>query len=344
MSQVAQTQSDSLDVDTLVEHLKSVAEPSRLRMLKLLAQTDLTVSELTTILGQSQPRVSRHLKLLLEARLIRRRQEGSWALFRLDSHGSQGALVAEILRHADGNDPVLTRDAERLDMVKRQRRESASAYFSSNARSWDQIRSLHVADGKVEAKLLETVGMGPFNALLDIGTGTGRMLELLAPRCRTVTGIDSNRDMLNVARANMEAAGITNADLLLGDVFSPPVPRDAYDLVIIHQVLHFLDDPGLAVAEATRSLSAGGKMVIVDFAPHELEFLREKHRHHRLGFDTPTVSQWLAAAGLEDFQAIKLAPANGAGDKLTVMIWVARDPRMLVANGQSGSAGRKAVA
>ena len=343
MSQDSNKTDLRLDVDTLVEHLKSVAEPSRLRMLKLLAQTDLTVSELTTILGQSQPRVSRHLKLLLEARLIRRRQEGSWALFRLDSQGNHGALVGEILSHVDAADPVLMRDAERLDMVKRHRRESASSYFSANAQSWDQIRSLHVADGKVEAKLLETLGKGPFNAALDIGTGTGRMLELLAPRCRSMTGIDSNRDMLNVARANMEAAGIAHADLLLGDVFALPVPRDSFDLVVIHQVLHFLDDPERAVAEAARSLSAGGRLVIVDFAPHDLEFLREKHRHHRLGFDTATVGEWFRACGLEDMQAVELAP-GGSGDKLTVMIWVARDPRLMMADDQPGASGRKAVA
>ncbi|MCR9120938.1 MAG: metalloregulator ArsR/SmtB family transcription factor [Phyllobacteriaceae bacterium] len=320
-------------VDAMVEHLKSAAEPSRLRMLKLLSEADLTVSDLTTILGQSQPRVSRHLKLLLEARLIRRRQEGSWALFRLAHDSPQGALAADILTRIDPADPVLTRDAERLADVKRRRRDEASAYFSANAESWDSIRSLHVPERKVEQALVRLAGDRTFNAMLDIGTGTGRMLEVFAPRFRSAVGIDTNRKMLNVARANLDATGLVNAEVRMGDVFNMPVERDAFDLVTIHQVLHFLDDPAAAVAQAARSLAPGGRLMIIDFAPHDLEFLREEHQHHRLGFDTATVTAWFEAAGLENIRAEALPSSKGDGDgQLTVMIWSADDPRYVIAD------------
>lgn len=326
----------------MVEHLKSAAEPSRLRMLSLLAQSDLTVSELTTILGQSQPRVSRHLKLLLEAQLIHRRQEGSWALFRLASDLPAGAMIADMLATLDPADPVLARDGERLADVKRRRRDAASAYFSANAESWDSIRSLHVAEGEVETALLNAAGDRTYNALLDIGTGTGRMLELLAPHVRSAVGIDNNRNMLNVARANLEAAGLQHAEVRLGEVYNMPVSRNAFDLVIIHQVLHFLDDPEAAVAEAARCVAPGGRLIIVDFARHDLEFLRAEHSHHRLGFDTETVSAWCAAAGLGETEARALsAPKGDAGgehDRLTVMIWSADDPRYEIADTASTEA------
>ena len=332
-------------VDAMVEHLKSAAEPSRLRMVRLLAQAELTVSDLTTILGQSQPRVSRHLKLLLEARLIRRRQEGSWALFRLAQDSPQGALAADIVARIDTADPVLARDAERLAEVKRRRRDEASAYFSANAESWDEIRSLHVPEPQVEAALLRIVGERVFNAMLDIGTGTGRMLELFAPRYRSAVGIDANRHMLNVARANLDASELGHAEVRLGDVFNMPVARNAFDLVTIHQVLHFLDDPGAAVAQAARSLAPGGRLVIVDFAPHDLEFLRQEHRHHRLGFDTGTVTGWFEAAGLGNAQVEALSVEGGTADgQLTVMIWAADDPRLDIADdNRPGAAATEAA-
>ena len=331
-------------VDAMVDHLKSAAEPSRLRMLKLLAEAELTVSDLTTILGQSQPRVSRHLKLLLEARLIRRRQEGSWALFRLAHDSPQGALVADIVARIDPTDPVLVHDAERLVDVKNKRRAEASAYFSANAESWDEIRSLHVPEPDVEAALLRFAGDRTFSAMLDVGTGTGRMLELFAPRYRSAIGIDTNRNMLNVARANLDAADLHHAEVRLGDVFNMPVARDAFDLVIIHQVLHFLDDPGTAVAQAARTLAPGGRLLIVDFAPHDLEFLREEHRHHRLGFDTTTVEGWLAQAGLANMWSEALAVEGGKAEgRLTVMIWAADDPRIEIA-GEDRSGATKTEA
>ncbi len=318
--------------DDYVDCLKSIAEPSRLRILRLLSAGDLTVSDLTTILGQSQPRVSRHLKLLLETNLINRWQEGSWALFRLVSTGDKANLIKSLLDNLSPDDPVILRDLERLEEVKSRRRDAAAQYFATNAASWDEIRSLHIAEDQVEKALLNLVGKGPFNAMLDIGTGTGRMLELFAPYYRSAVGIDASREMLGVARANLEAADIKNADVRLGDIYNMPVERNAYDLIVVHQVLHFLDDPAAALREAMRSLSPSGKLIVVDFATHEHEFLRAEHQHQRLGFETKMMNNWFDQAGLKPVATKSLAPKKtGNSEALTVMIWVAQDQRLEIA-------------
>ncbi|MHC1548419.1 ArsR/SmtB family transcription factor [Phyllobacterium sp. K27] len=325
----------NLNLDLMVDTLKAAAEPSRLRILALLSRGDLTVSDLTSILGQSQPRVSRHLKLLFEASLINRYQEGSWAYFRLAESLIVGDIARSLLERLDCSDPLLERDLERLSSVKLQRRERAAAYFSANASSWDAIRSLHVPDGAVEEALTKIVGTRPFQAMLDVGTGTGRLLELFAPLYLRGVGIDINRDMLTIARSNLERSGVANAQVRQGDVYSLPVDRESFDLVTIHQVLHFLDNPAEAIREAARALRPSGRMLIVDFAPHELEFLRDRHAHLRLGFHDGQIKDWLTEAGLTLEQSMELQPKDK--DKLTVKLWLARDPRLLIADPVSTS-------
>ncbi|GHC75092.1 ArsR/SmtB family transcription factor [Limoniibacter endophyticus] len=324
-------------LEHLVDILKSVAEPTRLRILALLRQGDLTVSDLTDILGQSQPRVSRHLKLLLESGAIERYQEGAWAYFRLCDNESRRSFLAEIVERLSPRDPQVERDNERLTTVKTRRRQKASDYFRANAAGWDELRTLHVSDEAVEQALRDVVGTRSFQAMLDLGTGTGRLLELFAPLYRRGVGIDQSREMLAIARANLEAAGIAHAQVRQGDVLAPPVERDAFDLVTLHQVLHYLDDPETAVREAARHLRPGGKLVIVDFASHDLEFLREEHAHLRLGFSDKQIMEWLEAAGLEIGEIRNFQPQNADG-RLTVKFWVGLDQRMLIADTEAALA------
>src|SRR3954447_24218087 len=311
-----------VSLDTMVDTLKAAAESSRLRILALLSRGDLTVSDLTEILSQSQPRVSRHLKLLLEAGLIGRYQEGSWAFFRLSDTDSARDFVMGLVSGIRGADPQVERDLERLASVKRKRQDRAAEYFSENAASWDHIRSLHVPDRAVEAALLKLVGKRPFQSMLDLGTGTGRLLEIFSPLYRRGVGIDMSREMLTVARANLDKAGIANAQVRQGDIFAPPVERDAFDLVTIHQVLHYLDDPARAIREAARLLRPSGRLVIVDFAPHSLEFLRADHAHVRLGFSDRQISEWFAEAGLDLEDAQEFEPRGGNEARLTVKLWL----------------------
>ena len=319
-----------MSLETVVDILKAAAESSRLRILALLVRGDLTVTDLTEILGQSQPRVSRHLKLLLEAGLIGRYQEGSWAFFRLSDSENTRELVTTLVTRIPDDDPQMQRDLERVALVKRRRQERAADYFSRNAERWDRMRSLHAADAAVEAALLDLVGSAPIQSMLDLGTGTGRLLELFAPIYRRGVGLDLSREMLSVARANLERAGIAHAQVRLGDILSPPVERNAFDLVTIHQVLHFLEEPGNAIREAARLLRPSGRLVVVDFAAHALEFLRQEHAHARLGFTDRQIGEWLREAGLKLDGIQEVAPADGEG-RLIVKLWTARDPRVLLA-------------
>jgi ArsR family transcriptional regulator len=319
-----------LALDILVDVLKTAGEPTRFRLLALLAAGDLTVTDLTDILGQSQPRISRHLKLLAEEALIERYQEGAWAYFRLRQDGEAATLVRTLLAAVAADDPVLVRDSERLRTVKRLRAEKAQAYFSRNASGWDDLRRLHVSDKAVEAALLRLIGSKRVDSLLDLGTGTGWILQLLAPLYRRAIGIDASRDMLAVARSNLDKAGILKASVRHGDILNLPLEGQDFDLVTIHQVLHFLDQPELAIAEAARILRPGGRLLIVDFAPHALEHLREEHAHVRLGFSHQVMAEWLQKVGLEVEEVVDL----GSGDKesLTVTVWLARDRRLLIAD------------
>jgi len=326
-----------LTLEECVEVLKAAGEPTRLRLIALLSQGDLTVSEMTAVLSQSQPRISRHLKLLGEAGLVERYQEGAWAYFRLTRDGVRAKLMQQALNATSSSDAHLARDAERLATVKQARASRAEAYISANAESWNDLRSLHVSDEKVEAEILKLIGRTPFDGLLDLGTGTGRMLELLADRYRRAIGIDSSRSMLSIARTQLDEAGITHASVRQGDIFNLPLERESFDVVTIHQVLHFLHDPLPAITEAARMLRPGGRVVIVDFAAHDHEELRLEHAHARLGFSQRQVSDWLKQCGLTVEKIVDLPPDTGDTRALTVTIWLARDPRLLIASDATSS-------
>src|ERR1700740_1173723 len=303
----------------LTATLKSAGEGTRLRTLALLAEAELTVSDLTEILRQSQPRISRHLRLLTEAGLVERFREGSWAFFRLADHSGAGDLAHALVARVTPGDPVVARDRERLTAVRSARAAAAQAYFRAHAAEWDRIRRLHAADEAVEAAIQAALAERPFRSLLDLGTGTGRMLELFGPDLERGLGIDLSLDMLTIARARLELAGLRHCSVRQGDIYDLSLPRDSFDVVIVHQVLHFLDDGARAVREAARVLRPQGRLLVIDFAPHDLEFLRDEHAHRRLGFAPETVTQWMEQAGLEVLRHRNLAPdANG---KIAVSLW-----------------------
>ena len=319
-----------LGFDALNAALKAAGEETRLRVLALLAEAELTVSDLTDILRQSQPRISRHLKLLAEAGLVERFREGTWAFFRLSEHGGGAEVARALLDHLNPADPTVARDRERLASVRAARAAAAQAYFRRHAAEWDRIRKLHVADAAVEAAIIAALGERPFRSLLDLGTGTGRMLELFGPKIERGLGLDLSLDMLLLARDRLERAGLKNCSVRQGDIYDLPLANDSFDAIIIHQVLHFLDDGGRAIREAARVLRPGGRLLVIDFAPHELEFLREQHAHRRLGFPPETVTQWMTAAHLEPLMHKSLRPEPGSDGKIAVSLWLARDTRALM--------------
>ncbi len=309
--------------------LRAAAEETRLRILALLEQGELTVSDLTDILGQSQPRISRHLKLLTEAALVERHREGAWAFFRLSESHPLLIPLRRMLEALDPNDERLNDDRLRFAAAREQRAAAAQELFSRLAPDWERLRSLHASEEAVGKAVREALGARPVRHFADLGTGTGWMLRLVAPEAQRACGLDASHAMLAVARAQLEKAGLARVELRQGDIYAPPFSRDSFDLVSIHQVLHYLDDPSRAIREATRVLSPGGRLLIVDFAPHKLEFLREEQAHRRLGFSHEQISTWLSDAGLDCTLIRNLPPPTGKGEQLTVTLWLAQDRRTI---------------
>ncbi len=305
------------DMDILVKILKALAEPSRLRLLVLCNQGEFSVSELVYILGQSQPRVSRHLKILCDAGLLQKIREGSWMLYRITSETEAAAIAQKILNSLPKNDPVVARDHIRLSSVQAERNKSAADYFRFSAAQWDQIRRLHVEENNVEQVVDSIFKEDSVSKFLDVGTGTGRMLELAGTHAEKVVGIDLSREMLAVARVNIEKTGLKNYSIRQGDMYRLKFPDDEYDVVCIHQVLHFANEPSRAIAESARVLRPGGRLIIVDFLAHKMLELREIFHHSRLGFSDGEFVHWFQRNGLKF-----TPPTHLPGCQLTIGIWV----------------------
>ena len=300
---------------------QALADPTRLRVLALLRVMELSVGELAQLLGQSQPRVSRHVRILSDSGLVGRRKEGSWVYLQL----SEPERTEGFYQLTQGLDPEAEQqfaaDAARLDMVRADRAEAARRYFEAHAATWDSIRSLHIADCEIERAIASLLADRPLGTLLDIGTGTGRMLELFASQADSAIGIDRSSEMLRLARVKLEAAGVERANLRQGDMYALPLCDRSADSIILHQVLHFAQQPGAAIAEAARVLSPGGRLLVIDFAQHDREELREQDAHLRLGFADDAIRGWFAAAGIELDRTERLE-----GGELSVILWRGAKP------------------
>jgi len=301
----------------------ALADPTRLRILMLLRAMELSVGELAQVLGQSQPRVSRHVRILIDAGLAERRKEGSWVFLSLGPRPRIEPLFQLLDRWAevDGDSGWTAADAARLAAVRADRAAAATRYFASHASNWDALRSLHVAESEVEAACGRALAGAPVGRLVDIGTGTGRMIELFAPAADQALGIDRSPEMLRLARAKLAEAGLDSAELRQGDMYALPLASGTADTVIIHQVLHYAQNPAAAVAEAARLLAPGGRLLIVDFAPHEREELRATDAHVRLGFADEAILRLFEEAGLDGRVVEHLE-----GGELTVTIWLGEQP------------------
>ena len=301
----------------LAELFQALADPSRLRIVALLRSMELSVGELAQVLGQSQPRVSRHVKILADSRLIDRHKEGSWVFLALTAGPRTAALVDLIDQSLDDDSrALLDEDAQRLAAVRADRAEAAARYFAAHAEAWDTIRSLHVPESAVERAIAGALSDRPLGTLLDIGTGTGRMIELLGPDAAQALGVDRSSEMLRVARVKLDKAGIADASLRQADMYALPLAGESADSIIIHQVLHYAQAPAAAIAEAARVLRPDGRLLVVDFAAHEREDLRSTDAHLRLGFSDDAIAGWFAAAGLELDHTEHLT-----GGELTVTLW-----------------------
>ena len=306
-------------MENLLHALRAAGEDTRLRILALCGEGELTVSELTHILGQSQPRVSHHLKRLVEAGLLGRSREGQHAYYGIAANGGAAVLAATLLPLIPSDDPIATLDPSRRESVRAARATRAAAFFRDNAADWDQIRRLHVNDAEVEDALLTLLPTTDGWDHLDIGTGTGRILEVVGPRAGRAVGVDFSREMLAVARANLDGAELPNCQLRQADMRQLPLPAEDIDVATFHLVLHYAEDPAEAITEATRVLRPGGRLIIVDFAPHKEEHLVSDLAHRWMGFNDNEIKHWCRAAELRTEETIRLP-----GDPLTVCLWSAK--------------------
>lgn len=312
----------------LLDSFRALADPTRLRIVALLRTMELSVGELAQVLGQSQPRVSRHVKILCDAGIAARRKEGSWVFLGPARGERLDPLFALLDRWAaaDGTDHWLRADTARLAAVHADRAAAAERYFAAHAAQWDALRSLHVADAEVEAAMAAALDGASLGRLVDVGTGTGRMIELFGPRATRAIGVDRNAEMLRLARAKLGNGPSFDWDVRQGDLMALPLADGSADTVILHQVLHYVPAPEAALAELGRILAPGGRLLVVDFAPHDREELRDRDAHARLGFSDDQMLAWLSAAGLAPDHMVELA-----GGQLTVKLWRAtRRPETLL--------------
>lgn len=306
-------------MDQLLQGLRAAAEPTRLRILALCGHAELSVTELVSILGQSQPRVSRHLKLLVEGGLLARNQEGSRAFYRPADAGPRAELGRLLIDLIPDADQTLALDLTRLGVIKAARARRADDYFHRHAGSWEDLRGLYADDELVDAHLTEIIEAQPVHELLDIGTGTGRVLRLAGRHVAAAVGIDNSRDMLAIARANLDREGLRNCQVRHADMYRIPFASERFDLVTANMLIRYADEPGAVLAEGMRVLKPGGRLIIVDFAPHGLVELRDEHAHRWLGFSEAEMTRLLDHADMEPIRPIYLE-----GDPLTVCIWTAR--------------------
>ncbi|WP_439534250.1 ArsR/SmtB family transcription factor [Polymorphobacter sp.] len=303
-------------MERLLDIFRALADPSRVRILLLVRRMELSVGELVLVLGQSQPRVSRHVRILAEAGLVSRAREGAWVFVRL----GEARVTAPVLAVIDGLEGAdwAWDDLARLAVVRAERGAAADAWFAAHAEDWDRERSLYTREAEVEAAIVAALDGSGLGDLIDVGTGTGRMIELLGPAATRALGLDRSPEMLRLARGRIESAGLGHAEVRHGDMYALPRGDATVDTVVLHQVLHFADDPAAVIGEAVRVLRPGGRLLVVDLAAHTREELRSQRRHLRLGFADEAVLGWMGAAGL----AARVAAHLPGEDTLAVTLWI----------------------
>ena len=305
-------------MENVLAALRACAEPTRLRLLALADRGSFCVMEFTEILAQSQPRLSRHLRLLGEAGLLDRQREGANVWFTLPGADTMpGALARGVLAQLPADDPVLADDRRQAARVLAERARVASESFRSKGADWDEMRALGLQAAAVEAALLDLLPASGLGRMLDIGTGTGQMLELLAGRISSGSGIDASRAMLALARARLARPGLGHCTVRLGDMYRLPLADGAVDLVVLQMVLHHAEDPAAVLREAARVLRPGGRLAIVELAAHAKAEALQHLAHRWPGFTDATMRALMLDAGLQPTRSLTV---TGAMD---VCLWAA---------------------
>lgn len=266
-----------------VSALRAAAEPTRLRLLALLARAELTVGEICDVIGQSQPRVSRHLKLLCDADLLDRLREQLWVYYRVPASGAARETVAQLLALVDENDDVVRRDRRRMEEVIAERgRRAADELADERVTGTSEV---------IDATVLAELAGEPIGALLDVGTGSGHILKLLGANATRAVGIDISGDALRLARTKVHSAGLSHCELQRGDMYDLPFAAPLFDTAVAERVLAEAERPVLALAEICRTLKHGGRAIVIE----DFDALIAASPANPIA----TLREWFAKAGLE---------------------------------------------
>ena len=303
-------------MEELLRQLRAAAEPTRLRIIALCGHAELSVGDFVAILGQSQPRVSRHLKLLVDAGLLIRNKEGSRAYYRL-LESDKNAQLSQVLNDLmDESDPMLVLDLSRLGIIRSERARFVDNYFDEFAGEQSRLSQISADEELISQLLLQYVQQENIGELLDVGTGNGRMLLLLGSKIEKAIGIDNSREMLAIARTNLEQADLKNCQVRIGDMYRLPFAENRFGLITINSLLRYAEKPKDVLTEATRVLKPGGILFIVDFSDHGLTELRDEYGHRWLGFSKDEMLNML------DGDTITIESINFfKGEVLTVCVW-----------------------
>ena len=316
-----------VDPKRVIEVFKAVSDDARLRIMLLLRHGEMSVKELCEILDQSQPRISRHIKILADAELIDRSRQGSWLYCRLNRSDPMAQLIEPILASIAPQSAEIARDINRLNEIKAQRIADADAFFEANAQDWERIRALQIPESLLDQELRNFVAEKPVSHLLDVGTGSGQILVALKGLFETAIGIDISSAMLRVARGQIEKAGLKNVELTQANIENLPENLGPFDCVLCHHALHFLRDPAAAIIQLARCVAPQGRLIIVDYLAHRHQFLADDYHHLWLGFDEPVLRQWIDAAGLRlsHMQHYSATSARAGTDdpNLVIGLWIA---------------------
>ncbi len=314
-------------MDRIATALKVLGHSERLRILALLSRGELTVSELVQILKLSQPRITQYINALEGAGIIERLKEGSWVFSRIKRSNQEiTALVATTLAILPEHDAILAADAKRLEQVRVERAKAAEAFFANVANDRGQLGDEYLPQSDIEKRMRAMIGDKTYDYMVDLGTGTGRVLEVFSDCIKRGSGIDNNTDMLKVARSNLARNQHSHISVRQGDLHATPLEVSVADLVTLHQVLHYLEDPEEAITEAARIMMPGGLLLVVDFEPHLFDEFRERYAHRRLGFSDIDITQWFAQAGIETVKSEHVETPEG---KPNVKIWLGQKPQQI---------------
>jgi len=296
----------------LVEALRAMADPLRLRILAVLGQEELAVGELAEVLAISQPRVSHHLRMLREAGLVHVRREGAWTFCSLEplAQGGPAEGLLQALGQALGPDGPDEADRARLERVLGARRERTRSFFDEAAGRWESFEPRFEGSGLRQQALSLLLGDGL--VLADIGCGTGFMAQELVRRAAKVILVDPSAAMLEKARTGLDRNLAARVEFRVGDLERLPLAAEEVDGAFANLVLHHVSDLAATLSELARILRPGGTLVVSDLLPHDEEWLREEQADLRLGLEPDLLAQLALRAGFAD------AAAEPAADRLRV--------------------------